>query len=79
MADGVAVPAPEAEGAADPLAPPEPLGATEALGVGLGLGDGKMALGTLAYPSAKMSTKMTTTRSIQGLARLSVRGASAPR
>ena len=78
-ADGLAAGLADAVGDPDPLAPAEPLAAAELLGTAVGLGSGKIRLGSFANASTNISTKMTTTISTHGFARLSVRGGNAPR
>ena len=63
----------------DPLGNLEPLGTAELLGTVVALGSGKSRLGSLANARTKISTKMTTTRRIQGFARASRRGGREPR
>ena len=79
--DGLAAPLDDAPalGELDPLAVPDPLGAAEVLGTAVAVGSGKSLLGTFAKARTKISTKVTSTRRIQGLARLSSRGGRAPR
>ena len=81
VVEGLAAPLVDAAtlGDPDPLASADPLGAAELLGTAVGLGSGKIRLGSFAKASTNISTKMTTTRSIHGFARLSDRGGSAPR
>ena len=69
----------DAVAATDPDAEADPLGSGAMLATGSGLGDGKMALGTLANESTKMSTKMTAAPITQARARVSDWGGSAPR
>jgi len=58
---------------------PDALGAAEKLGSGLGVGDGKSVVGTLAKERAKIRMKMTSTIRTHGRANVSERGGSEPR
>ena len=78
-ADGEGVPEDVAATDAEAEAAVDPLGSGAMLATGSGLGDGKMALGTLANESTKMSTKMTAAPITQARARVSDWGGSAPR
>jgi hypothetical protein len=81
VVEGVAVRLDDAPalGDPDPPAVPDALGTADVLGTAVAVGSGKSLLGTFAKASTKIRTKMTTTKRIQGFARLSSRGGSAPR